>query len=384
VLVVCWVFTLMKQQLLGFFDALRQAGLRPSLSESLDAAAALARAGIERPVMREVLAATLIKDHADRPTFDAVFDRYFALPARHRARAPQTRREPDGEGAGRGGPGSGRGVPSESDGGRGERERNEQTSEAQRQHRSSARKLAARRALLAKPFREMEPLEVEALRDLAAALGRRLRVRWSRRMTRAVRGRLDLPRTIRRALSRGGIPIELLLRRPRPGKADLLALVDLSYSTATAAEFLLALLAPMRGYFRRVILLAYVDRPAAVSFESGHVVPHEPFDLNARSDFGSVLKLLLERRDVVLGRNTALLVLGDARNNRRPPRADVLQRLHRQVRSVLWLNPETIERWNTGDSVMAAYERHCDAVLAASTPHTLTLALDELARICLR
>jgi uncharacterized protein with von Willebrand factor type A (vWA) domain len=191
----------------------------------------------------------------------------------------------------------------------------------------------------------------------------------------------ELGRTIRRALTRGGVPIELVLRAPRPGKADLLALVDLSYSTATAAEFLLALLAPVRRFFRRVTLLAYVDRPCAVSFENGHVVPHEPLDLNARSDFGNVLKLLEAHHDLALGRNTVLLVLGDARNNRRPPRADILHRLRRQVHRVVWLNPELPERWNTGDSVMASYERHCDALIAASSPRTLSAALDELARL---
>jgi uncharacterized protein with von Willebrand factor type A (vWA) domain len=274
-------------------------------------------------------------------------------------------------------------VPSESGSGRGDRDRDAPRAEAQREHSSKARQLAARRALLSKPFRAMEPLEVEALRELAAELSRRLRVRWSRRIVRAARGRLDLRRTIRRALSRGGVPIELLLRRPRPGKADLVALVDLSYSTATAAEFLLALIAPMRSYFRRVTLLAYVDRPSPVSFENGHVVPHEPLDLNARSDFGNVLRLVVERADVVLGRNTALLILGDARNNRRAPRADLLQRLQRQVRATVWLNPEPPARWNTGDSVMASYERHCDAVLDAASPRTLTAALDALARISL-
>jgi uncharacterized protein with von Willebrand factor type A (vWA) domain len=57
-----------------------------------------------------------------------------------------------------------------------------------------------------------------------------------------------------------------------------------------------------------------------------------------------------------------------------------LQRLHRQVRSVVWLNPEPPERWNTGDSVMASYERSCDALLAAWSPRTMTSALDEVAR----
>jgi uncharacterized protein with von Willebrand factor type A (vWA) domain len=250
-----------------------------------------------------------------------------------------------------------------------------------RESERSADKLAQRRALLAKPFRDMDAREVESLRELVAELSRRLRVRWSRRAVRATRGKLDLRRTIRRALARGGVPIELLLRTARPGKADLLALVDLSFSTATAAEFLLGLLAPARTFFRRVTLLAYVDRPCAVSFEGGHVVPHEAFDLNARSDFGAVLSRVEERADVVLGRNTVVLILGDARNNRRPPRADILQRLHRRVRSIVWLNPDPPQRWNTGDSVIATYDRHCDALLAADSPRTLARALDALSRL---
>jgi uncharacterized protein with von Willebrand factor type A (vWA) domain len=363
----------MKDRLLGFFDALRQAGLAPSVGETLDAATAVRVAGIDRPVLREALAAALIKDHAERATFDDVFDRYFALPARAgRSRRPATPRE--GEGSGRGGEGAGRGQPRQ-EGARGEQPR----AEPRAGHRQRARELARRRALAAKPFRDMAPDEIEALEDLVAELGRRLRSRFSRRQRRVRGGRVDMRRTIRRALSRGGVPLEVLFRAPRPGKSDLLALVDVSYSTVTAAEFLLALLAPARRYFRRVTLLAYVDRPCPISFEAGHLVPHEPLDLHARSDFGNVLKLLADRWDVAVGRNTVLLILGDARNNRRPPRADLLARLHQVARRVIWLNPEPVARWNTGDSVMAAYARHSDAVLAAWSPATLSAALAQLA-----
>jgi len=358
----------MKNQLLGFFDALRQAGLAPSVGETLDAAAAVRVAGIERPVLREALAAALIKDHAERAVFDATFDRYFALPAAP-ARARGLKPPREGEAAGRGAPGAaGRGGPPT-------REASRQAPQARER---SAQRLAERRALAEKPFRALDPHEVEALDDLVAALSRRIRTRVARRRRTAKRGRVDLRRTIRRALSRGGVPLELLFRRPRPGKSDLVALVDLSYSTVTAAEFLLALLAPARTHFRRVTLLAYVDRPCPVSFEGGHVVPHEPFDINARSDFGAVLRLLGERYDVVLSRNTVLLVLGDARNNRRPHRADILARLQRTVRRVVWLNPEPRERWDTGDSVMAAYARYAAVVLAAWNPRTLAAALERV------
>jgi len=369
----------MKEQLLGFFDALRQAGLAPSVGETLDAVAAVRVAGIERPVLRAALAAALVKDHADRAAFDAVFDHYFAIRAASAAKRPPP--PEGGAGAGRQGPGAGRGTQPEAGRLGPPRAREEPPRPAPSAPRAAA--LARRKALAAKPFRDMDALEVEALDDLVADLGRRLRARFSRRARRAARGRLDLRRTIRRARARGGVPLELVWKQPRPGKSDLVALVDLSFSTAAAADFLLALLVPARHYFRRVTLLAYVDRPCPVSLEGGHVVPHERLDLNARSDFGAVLRHLGERWDVTLDRNTLLLVLGDARNNRRPPRADLLARLRRGVKRVVWLNPEPRARWNSGDSVMATYARHVDALLAAGTPRSLAAALGELAKLAL-
>jgi uncharacterized protein with von Willebrand factor type A (vWA) domain len=256
-----------------------------------------------------------------------------------------------------------------------------QREDAQGPDARAPQRLAERRALLLKPFEAMDTREVEELRELVADLGRRFRARWSRRTRRANLGRVDVRRTIRRAASRGGVPVELLYRKPRPGKTDLIALVDLSYSAATAASFLLALLAPARRFFRRVRLLAYVDTIAELSYERGHVVPHQALDLNARSDFGRVLTQLTDREGARLSRNTVLLILGDARNNRRPPRADLLAALARTLRAVVWLNPEQRGRWDTGDSVMSTYARHSDLVVNAWNMKTLLAALQQVSRL---
>jgi uncharacterized protein with von Willebrand factor type A (vWA) domain len=368
----------MRARLLGFVNALREAGVACSVSEALDANRAAAALGVERAVLRESLAATLIKDHGDRPTFDAVFDRYFGV----RRRVARKREEPEeGSGDGRGGEGQGRGR-SEAEGSRaGEHEQRDDTRRHEPKETRTAQRLAAHRALATKPFAAMDARDVDELRELVDDLGRRFRARWSRRARRARLGRVDMRRTIRRATTRGGVPLELFYRTPRPGKSDLVALIDVSYSTAIAADFLLALLAPARHFFRRVLLLAYVDRIVEVSFEHGHVVPHQPLDLNARSDFGRVLIQVTDRYAAQLSRNTVLLILGDARNNRRPPRADLLASLQQRVRAVIWVNPEQRERWDTGDSVMCTYARHCAIVVNAWNLQTLMMALSRVSRL---
>lgn len=64
---------------LGFVAALREAGLPVSLAEGLDAVHALEAIDLgERETLRAAYAATLVKRPAHRPTFDTLFDLWFA------------------------------------------------------------------------------------------------------------------------------------------------------------------------------------------------------------------------------------------------------------------------------------------------------------------
>ena len=63
---------------IAFVEALRSAGLPVSLSEGLDAIAALGETGLgDRETLRAAYAATLVKRQPHRPGFDHVFDLYF-------------------------------------------------------------------------------------------------------------------------------------------------------------------------------------------------------------------------------------------------------------------------------------------------------------------
>ena len=107
----------MRARVLAFVQDLRSRGIDVSVAESLDALAAVATAGIERPVLREALAATLVKDERDRDAFDVLFDEAFPLVGPPRRAGPAeaaTRRRNAGEpgGHGRGdGEGQGRRAP---------------------------------------------------------------------------------------------------------------------------------------------------------------------------------------------------------------------------------------------------------------------------------
>ena len=69
----------MRSRILAFVQALRADGVDVSVAETMDAVRGVAAAGVEREVLRESLAACLVKDEADRPTFDRLFDAAFPL-----------------------------------------------------------------------------------------------------------------------------------------------------------------------------------------------------------------------------------------------------------------------------------------------------------------
>ncbi|MCC6766766.1 MAG: VWA domain-containing protein [Deltaproteobacteria bacterium] len=420
----------MRTRIEALVAALRRDGVAVSIAEAMDAARAAAVVGVDRTALREALAAALVKDERDRATYVAAFEAVF--PARGAAAEAARRRR--ARGAGEGG-GTGGGAPTSAGGGR----RDERRPAAEREPRSgpargargtegreedarsvhaeprerdaeprregddrtaaaSAAPAAARRAsaddastapgggatlarldrerrLLRLPFRAMSAADVEACAELARTIAARITARLRRRLRARPRGRLDFRRTIRAAVPRGGVPFDRRWRGRRPGAPDLVALCDLSASAATATDFFLALLAPAAPCFRRVRFFGFVDRLVEIEFVEGQVRPAAHIDLMARSDFGRVLRDLAEREADALGADTVLLILGDARNNRRPPRADLLAAARARVRRALWLNPEPRERWNTGDSVVAAYARHVDAVVACGTLAELERAL---------
>ena len=64
----------------GFIVELRQAGLPVSLTENLDAVAAVKHIPIEdREAFKYALAATLVKNHSHWRAFETVFEVYFSL-----------------------------------------------------------------------------------------------------------------------------------------------------------------------------------------------------------------------------------------------------------------------------------------------------------------
>jgi uncharacterized protein with von Willebrand factor type A (vWA) domain len=411
-------------QIVTFIGALRDSGVRISVAESIDAVNAVAVVGLERERMREGLAAALIKDEADRAVFDESFERFFAVSRAGRGAHPDHRGEQVSAGAGRGKPGE---DPSPHDdaplrktdeprqgAGASRRDEKSRAAEAKTAKKDlatrrdgaeredgardsdkvdgrergdadardespapgiDAARVARLRAIERRPFDQYSILDYDEAREALAPLIRRFRIRLGRRLRLAKRGKIDFRRTIRAAMQHGGALIDLNFRARRPRHVDLVILADISGSVRYAAQLMLELMAGARECFRHVSSFVYVDHLAEADFEQGHLVMTPALDLYARSDFGRVLGELWERRTGLLTRATLVVIMGDARNNRLPARADVIREIARICRGVVWLNPEDPARWGTGDSAIKQYAREVKAVAPSRNLRELQAAL---------
>ncbi|MDY0813920.1 VWA domain-containing protein [Kitasatospora purpeofusca] len=217
--------------------------------------------------------------------------------------------------------------------------------------------------------------QLAELRRTVHPLARKLATRLAARRRRAARGRIDLRRTLRRSLSTGGVPLRPAHRLRRPARPELVLLCDVSGSVAGFSDFTLLLVQAMRDQFSKVRVFAFVNRTAEVTdlltrgggdpatlarriLTEAKVMGH-----HGNSDYGSALGEFAERHLDAVGPRTAVLILGDARNNYRDPHLPALRLIAARARQVHWLNPEQPALWGTGDSAAPAYAQvvpmHC-------------------------
>jgi uncharacterized protein with von Willebrand factor type A (vWA) domain len=233
-------------------------------------------------------------------------------------------------------------------------------------------------------------------REIARELRRTiesLRLRSSRRRRRAPRGRPALRRVFRDSQRTGGLPFVLPRERRRTRTPRIVLLVDVSWSTVRAAGLFLAIAGEFVELGRQARVFLFVDRPveatdavrrwqrAGTRRAFADVVASVPeLNLQAASDYGRTFHGLLGAPGRPRGRRTVLVVLGDARTNRLDPLSWAFDDLASRCGAVLWLVPEPLARWGTGDSALDTYLPHVDTVVEARDLAGLARGVAELVR----
>ena len=234
----------------------------------------------------------------------------------------------------------------------------------------------ASRAQLAELQRVMIPIE----HKLATTVMRKRRSRTDL---------VDVRATLRASMATGGVPVKVVHRKPRPTKPHLYVLADMSGSVANFAAFTVSLVAAMSQLFSRLRTFAFIDNAAEVTDAFRQVRGPENAiaamrdyvtagELGDSTDYGRALRQFHAAVGQELDHRATVLIFGDARGNFRPAEEATLAKIARRAGSVYWLNPERRAQWDTGDSMMSAYEPHCTAAVTCQTLNDLRGFIEQL------
>jgi uncharacterized protein with von Willebrand factor type A (vWA) domain len=249
----------------------------------------------------------------------------------------------------------------------------------------------------ARPLAELDrALPTSPTQDLAAVhravaqLKKRLATLGQEQRGRNRAAHVDMRRTMRASLETGGVPLRLKYRPKRPRRPEIYVLCDVSTSVTSASVFFLSVLHALHDSFRKLRSFVFIERISEVTevFERerdfrtiSQKISQEGgvADVSGYTDYGRVWLEFYEEISEDLDPRSTVIVLGDARTNGREPHAEIFARVSERAGRTFWLNPEPRLYWNYGDSVMSAYERHCDQAFECWTTKHLENFVDVVA-----
>ena len=225
---------------------------------------------------------------------------------------------------------------------------------------------------------------LERMRVLVRAMAKRLATRYGRTRRRRLRGQLDIRRTLRRNMGWGGIPFLTEWKQKRIDKPRVMVLCDVSGSVAWVSQFLLMFLYELSEVVSDIRSFAYSGSLIEVS----DIVDYHSFDEAftrimtlmgfGSSNYGNALTDFEQGWMQDVTNKTTVIILGDARGNGTDPRADILERLSKRAKRLIWLNPEFRSSWGTGDSDIYRYAPYCSLVSVCSTLNDLDRVMTDL------
>jgi uncharacterized protein with von Willebrand factor type A (vWA) domain len=230
----------------------------------------------------------------------------------------------------------------------------------------------------------VDPRQLERMRVLVRRMAKRLATRYARVRRKRQRGHLDVRRTLRRNMGWGGVPFLTAWKHKRIEKPRVMVLCDVSGSVAWVSQFLLMFIYALTEVLSDIRSFAYSGSLVEVS----DILEHEPFDdAIARimtsigfgsSNYGSALADFEQGWMKDVTNKTTVIILGDARGNGTEPRADIMERLSKRAKRIVWLNPEFHSAWGTGDSDIYRYAPYCSLVRVCSTLNDLERVITDL------
>lgn len=191
---------------------------------------------------------------------------------------------------------------------------------------------------------------------------------------------VDLKRTVRASIRTGGAITKLLYRKRKPSKADMVLMLDISGSCSRAAKMLIGFAYALKDAFPSGCrVYAFVNRLYDITdimaadnvFEATQAVFNTIPTRGAYSNYNGPLESFWRKEKNRLGRESFVMIMGDARNNRNLTGEYYLQQIRRKCPHSYFLCTEEPEEWGSGDSIADLYSEIIHTVPVTNTSELL-------------
>jgi uncharacterized protein with von Willebrand factor type A (vWA) domain len=197
---------------------------------------------------------------------------------------------------------------------------------------------------------KLSEMEADWLETIAAKLFREMALRLRRRMkNHQHKGLIHLRSTIRRNLSKGGEPIELMRRAQKPAKQRLIVLLDISGSMDKYSFLLLRFICTLRDYFRQLEAFVFSTHLVRVSKalkltridDALTLISEHAHHWSSGTKIGDCLdQFTTKYGKQLLNGSPTIIILSDGLDTGAPGLVEEQLRFMRQrSKRIIWLNP---------------------------------------------
>jgi uncharacterized protein len=314
----------------------RTNGLSAGVKESVDALDAVRAVGVrDREILKSAFRSVLCSSKDEWEQFDELFEAYWGSAQPGSTMAPRKRPQPDQRlphGAITTLMGRSKARETEDDGGK------------------SVLGATAQERLKRTDFSQASQDDLPELERIAIRLLRQMSLRLSRRLESMRQGRqVDLRRTIRRNITRGGDLIDLSYKARKIQQDRLVVLLDISGSMNPYSLFFLRFAYALQRHFKRVDTFLFSTQLTEITAllrgrgpaKAMRSLAQQAAGWSGGTKIGESLKEFVRYHGArVLCRDTVFIVLSDGWDTGPPEAlAEQLRSVRRGVRKVIWLNP---------------------------------------------
>ena len=241
--------------------------------------------------------------------------------------------------------------------------------------------------LFMKPMEKITEQDALSLQKSIQKMAERLKIRIEG-LREWHHGKIDIRRTMKSSYKTFGEPIKLVKKYPKYKAINWLILSDVSGSVKHASRIFMSFIFELKNVMseelRAFTFVSKVQEITSILQEQNYntmvrrIYQEGRIDFRGYSDYGAAFQKFDILSKDLMDNRTILIIIGDARNNKKIDRLDLIHKWLGKVRKIIWLNPDLPEKWDQGDSVISIYESIVRNIHDVSTPEKLVHTIENI------